>query len=180
VPSSAGAERLQRWEPTLSPREVATAVRWRLASDIETEMTSQGRVAERIATLRSRLESQPEDWILTAAMAFEIERWYTAVESLFVRVLRTLEGDVPMGPAHHREVLRVASLAVEPLRPAPVPPAAENDLRELLGFRHFARHAYDVEPEPARMLEHSDRVARLQVVLTVSMAELVVRLRAAN
>jgi hypothetical protein len=134
-------------------------------------------VAERIAEVRSRLESESEDWILAAAMAFEIERWYTAFESLLVRILRTLDGDVPTGPAHHREVLRVASLAVEPLRPALVSPAAENDLRELLGFRDFARHAYDVEPEPARMLEHGTRVGRLQVVLTVSMAELVARLR---
>jgi hypothetical protein len=77
----------------MSPSEIANAVRWRLASDIETEVASQGRVAERIADLRSRLDSQPEDWILAAAMAFEIERWYTAVESLFVRILRTLEGD---------------------------------------------------------------------------------------
>jgi hypothetical protein len=178
VPSTGAAARLQRWEATLSPSEIATAVRWRLASDIETEWASQGRVAERIATLRSRLESDPEDWILAAAMAFEIERWYTAVESLLVRILRTLEGDVPTGPAHHREVLRVASLAVEPLRPALVPPAAETDLRELLGFRLFARHAYDVEPEPVRMLEHGDRAGRVQAVLTVSMAELVARLRA--
>lgn len=77
-------------------------------------------------------------------------------------------------------VLHVASLAVEPLRPALIPAAAANDLRELLGFRHFARHAYDVEPEPARMLEHGDRVARLQVALTASMAELVVRLRSVS
>jgi hypothetical protein len=71
---------------------------------------------------------------------------------LFVRILRTLEGDAPTGPTNHREVLRAAALSVEPLRPALVPPAAEKDLRELLGFRHFARHAYDVEPEPTRML----------------------------
>jgi hypothetical protein len=164
----------------MSPSEIATAVRWRLASDIETELASQARVAERIAALHARLALQPEDWIVAAAMAFEIERWYTATESLLVRILRALDGDVPMGPAHHREVLRVAALAVEPLRPALVPPAAEHDLRELLGFRHFARHAYDVEPEPARMLEHGDRVARLQLVLTASMAELVARLRAAT
>jgi hypothetical protein len=113
-------------------------------------------------------------------MAFEIERWYTAVESLFVRILRTLEGEVPTGPAHHRELLRVASLAVEPLRPALIPPTAEGDLRELLGFRHFARHAYDVEPEPARMLEHAERVERLQVALTTSMRQLVARLRSAG
>ncbi len=141
---------------------------------------SHARVAERVAALHSRLASQPGDWVVAAAMAFEIERWYTAVESLLVRILRTLEGDVPTGPAHHRELLRVASLAVEPLRPALVPPAAESDLRELLGFRHFARQAYDVEPEPARMLEHGDRVARLQVALVESMAALVVRLRSAS
>lgn len=74
----------------------------------------------------------------------------------------------------------MASLAVEPLRPALLPADAEGDFRELLGFRHFARHAYDVEPEPARMLEHADRVARLEVALAVSMTELVVRLRSAG
>jgi ribonuclease HepT-like protein len=164
----------------MSPAEVASAVRLRLASDIETELASQTRVAERIAALRSRLAAEPGDWVVAAAMAFEIERWYTAVESLLVRILRTLEGDVPAGPARHRELLRAASLAVEPLRPALVSPAAEGDLRELLGFRHFARHAYDVEPEPARMLEHGDRVARLQVALGASMVELVLRLRSAS
>jgi predicted nucleotidyltransferase len=176
---TAEVETSRVWESSMSPSEVASAVRWRLASDIETELASQTKVAERIATLRARLGSEPDDWILAAAMAFEIERWYTAVESLFVRILRTLEGDVPTGPAHHWEVMRVASLAVEPLRPALIPAAAEGDLRELLGFRHFARHAYDVEPEPARMLEHADRVARLQLALTASMAQLVGRLRAA-
>lgn len=164
----------------MSPTEVAVAVRWRLASDIETELASQARVAERIADLRSRLASDPADWVVASAMAFEIERWYTAVESLLVRILRALEGEVPSGPAHHRELLRVASLAVEPLRPALVPPTAESDFRELLGFRHFARHAYDVEPEPARMMDHGDRVARLQVALGASMAELVARLRSAK
>jgi hypothetical protein len=164
----------------VSPAEIASAVRLRLAADIETELASQARVAERIAALRSRLAAEPGDWIVAAAMAFEIERWYTAVESLFVRVLRTLDGDVPTGPAHHRELLRVASLAVEPLRPALLPPAAESDLRELLGFRHFARHGYDVEPEASRMMEHGDRVAGLQVVLVASMAELVIRLRPAR
>jgi thioredoxin-like negative regulator of GroEL len=72
----------------MSPSEIATAVRWRLASDIEIELASQVRVAERIATLRPRLASDPGDWVVAAAMAFEIERWYTAVESLFVRITR--------------------------------------------------------------------------------------------
>ena len=164
----------------MSPTEIATAVRWRLASDIETELASQARVATRIAALRSRLASEPDDWIVASAMAFEIERWYTAVESLFRRILQTLEGDVPTGPTLHRELVRVASLAVEPLRPALLPPAAESDFRELLGFRHVARHAYDVEPEPARMLEHGDRVARVHTTLAASMAALILRLRSAK
>jgi hypothetical protein len=178
-PCAAGEKSL-RSESSMSPAEIAIAVRWRLASDIEAELASQARVAERIAELRSRLASEPSDWIAAAAMAFELERWYTAVESLLVRILRTLEGDVPTGPAHHRELLRIALLAVEPLRPALLPAHAEDDFRELLGFRHFARHAYDVEPEPARMIEHGERVARLQLALGVSMAQLVVRLRAAS
>jgi hypothetical protein len=113
-------------------------------------------------------------------MAFEVERWYTAVESLLARILRTLDGDVPTGPAHHRELLHAAALAVEPLRPALLPPAAESDFRELLGFRHFLRHAYDVEPEAGRMVEHAERVARVQAIFATSMTELVTRLRSLN
>jgi len=161
----------------MSPSEVAAALRLRLAADIEAELASHARVAERIAALHSRLASEPGDWVVAAAMAFEIERWYTAVESLFVRILRTLDGDVPSGPAHHREILRMAVLSVEPLRPALLPATAESDVRELLGFRHLVRHAYDVEPEPARMLEHGARVARVQAALATSMAKLAAHLR---
>jgi hypothetical protein len=52
----------------MSPGEIATAVRWRLASDIETELASHARVAERIAALHWRLASDPEDWVVAAAM----------------------------------------------------------------------------------------------------------------
>jgi hypothetical protein len=36
----------------MSPSEIATALRWRLASDIETELVSHARVAERVAALQ--------------------------------------------------------------------------------------------------------------------------------
>jgi hypothetical protein len=36
----------------------------------------------------ARLEAEPGDWIVVAATAFEIERWYTAVESLLLRILQ--------------------------------------------------------------------------------------------
>lgn len=161
----------------MSPGEVASAVRWRLAAEIETDLGSLTGVAARVAVLRDRLVAAPGDWVVAAAMAFEIERWYTAVEGLFERILRTLEGEVPEGASRHRELLRLAVVAVEPLRPALLPLSVQGDARELLGFRHLARHAYDVEPDPERMRAHADRVARVQVALCASMAALVVRLR---
>jgi hypothetical protein len=84
------------------------------------------------------------------ALAFEIERWYSAAEATLARIVRTIDGDVPAGPTWHAELLRAASVAIDDLRPAIVSKDAATELRELLKFRHFARHGYDREPEPSR------------------------------
>jgi hypothetical protein len=96
------------------------------------------------------------------ALAFEIERWYSAAEATLERIVRTIDGDVPAGPTWHAELLRAASVAIEDLRPAVVSRPVAAELRELLKFRHFARHGYDREPEPARMAEQAARVSRVQ------------------
>lgn len=41
-------------------------------------------------------------------------------------------------------------------------------------------HGYDVEPEPARIIENGDRVARVHAAVQTSTSELVIRLRVAH
>ncbi|HEY6461869.1 MAG TPA: hypothetical protein VIY73_17005 [Polyangiaceae bacterium] len=103
------------------------------------------------------------------ALAFEIERWYSAAEAMLERIVRAIDGDVPAGPTWHAELLRAASVAIDELRPAIVSREAAGELRELLKFRHFARHGYDRDPEPARMAEHAARVERAHGALGASL-----------
>jgi hypothetical protein len=106
------------------------------------------------------------------ALAFEVERFYTAVESALVRCLRALDGDVPAGANWHLEVLRAASVALPGGRPRLVSAEAVADLRELLKFRHLARHGYEQEPVLARMQEHAERVARASEHVAQSLGSL--------
>ena len=106
------------------------------------------------------------------ALAFEVERYYTAVEATLSRALRGLDGDVPARPGSHQEILRAAGVAVAGLRPALVPAEAATDLRELLKFRHLARHGYDAEPDLPRMVDHAARVGRVHAVLAGALSSL--------
>ena len=48
----------------------------------------------------------------TLALAFETERFYTAVEATLVRVLDELDGEAPRGARWHTDLLRAASVPV--------------------------------------------------------------------
>ena len=126
-------------------------------------------LAEAIDRLLAPAGDERGEWMRALALAFEVERFYTAVESLLARVLRALDGDVPSGSNWHLELLRAACVEVEGCRPAVVSRAVENDLRELLKFRHLTRHGYEREPQLVRMLEHAERVRRAHAALGESL-----------
>lgn len=144
----------------MSPAETAYAVRVRLASELDDDLAALERVASDVARLRAPTEDERTEWMRSLALAFAIERYYTALETTLVRVLRCLDGDVPSGERWHQEILRAASVEVAGLRPRLLTSETVSELRELLKFRHLARHGYDTDPELARMEEHASRVAR--------------------
>ena len=110
----------------------------------------------------------------TLALAFEIERFYTAVEATLVRVLDGLDGEAPRGAHWHTELLRAASVPLPGLRPELISPGVAGSLRDLLGFRHFARHAYDAEPNPVRIDELAATIAPLVADLAVTLGAVAV------
>jgi hypothetical protein len=83
--------------------------------------------------------------------AVALHAWYTALESLCERVTREIDREVPGGDAYHRSLLSQAMTELEGLRPPVLPRELENQLVELLSFRHFFRHAYAVEFDPAKL-----------------------------
>jgi hypothetical protein len=162
----------------MSPGEVASVIRLKLAADIDRDLRALRELAERAATLHQRLAADNTDWVCALALAFEVERYYTGLEALLERLLGELDGQVVVGPRRHQEVLRAALTAVEPHRPALLPAAIAADLRELLGFRHLARHAYEIEPDPQRMLGHGARLGRVHGAIEAHFGALASRLRA--
>jgi hypothetical protein len=134
----------------LSPTEAAAVTRLALAADLERERDTIRDLVESIEELgRERAHLGDKTWSL--ATSFQLERFYTAVEALTVRALIALDGAVSTGPTWHADVLRVGSLAIDSLRPPILSPDSVSALRELLGFRHYARHGYDAAPRASKV-----------------------------
>lgn len=86
-----------------------------------------------------------------ALVAWSLHHSYCALESIFERVARVLEGGVPDGPDWHRDLLDGALREIPAVRPALLPVALAASLHDLRGFRHVVRHAYDVDLVPGQL-----------------------------
>ena len=137
----------------MSPYEVSAVVRARLATQLQEDLQTLDRLASAVTKLLVRNEDAQSEWVRVRALSFEIERWYTALESTLERVLRSLDGACPEGRSWHEDLLRASCLPIEGYRPALVSKEAADAMREVMRFRHFARHGYDREPEVDRVDE---------------------------
>lgn len=134
----------------------------RLLGEMQREGEALRRLHSELAGVRA---AWPQDGaparpdLLVAAV--DLHGYYTALEALLERVARTVDEEVPAGPAWHAELLTQMSLEIPSLRPPVIPDHAVTDLHELRKFRHFFRNAYVLDPDPARVLEQVDRVLRI-------------------
>ncbi len=156
----------------MSPTEVAEVVRARLAAQLEDDLQALERLAVAIRRLVTRTDDSQQEWLRVRALSFELERWYTAVESTLDRALRALDGASPEGRSWHEDLLRNAGLAVEGFRPALVSREAVEGLREVMRFRHYARHGYDREPIVDRVDELGRVAIAAHAACAVSLGEL--------
>jgi len=103
-------------------------------------------------TMRERL-AEPSAGRYAAA-AFEINRIYNILEKAFERLCETFENHLDRSGRYHEHLIERVCLELRGIRPAFVPRDAGRAVRELKGFRHIFRHAYDVDLDPARV-EHA-------------------------
>jgi len=129
----------------------------RLATEVTADVAALELIATQCLAARSAL-AQPTRPI-TAMVAVDLHRWYTAVENVIERIERALGALPPPGPSWHRDLLQGAAHELTDARPAIVGTAVVADLEELLAFRHFFRHAYTAEFDAKRL---DDLVARLE------------------
>lgn len=132
---------------------ILTRLRQELLEDRE---AMSARVSE-MNEAAARLDATP--WASHAAVA--LHGWYTALEAALERVARTLDEEVPRGERWHRDLLSQVTVEVPGIRPAVLPRTLIPELLEVLGFRHFFRHAYGVALEPDRLRAELERVRRI-------------------
>ena len=105
-------------------------------------------------------EQPPErPYLVVGAVA--LHGWYTGLEAVLERVARQLDGEVPTGDRWHQALVSQAMVELPGLRPAVLPRSLEPDLRALLGFRHFFRHAYALNLDPAKLKIEVERLRRV-------------------
>ena len=162
----------------MSAIELAQALKARLAAELREDLASVERRGASVQTLARSADDEDgaTAHMRTLALAYELERYYTAVESLISRAVLALDGSLPSGDRRHSELLRAASVPVPGMRPALISAPSVPPLRELLSFRHFARHAYDVEPDITRLTALAQHTTCITPDLQLTFAELFVAL----
>ena len=86
-----------------------------------------------------------------AATAFELNRFFNVLEKSFERLCETFENHFEKGGSYHERLIERMELGIGGIRPAFLPPEARRPVRELKGFRHVMRHAYDLDLDPERI-----------------------------
>ncbi len=92
------------------------------------------------------------------ATAYELARLYSAFERSLERIGEEFENHFEKRGDYHEKLLQRLTLQLPGIRPRFIPQQSIDDLRELKGFRHLIRHAYDVTLRSDR-LEELTRVA---------------------
>lgn len=99
------------------------------------------------------------------ACAFELARFYNVMERMFASICEGFENHFEKRGDFHEKLIQRLSLNLEGIRPAFIPKEAVTGVRELKGFRHIARHAYD-------LTLREDRLRELSVAAEMLAAEL--------
>jgi len=145
--------------PETDGRGTATRLA-RLVREVEPDRQALDRLHAELQAYAPRLRSDPADRPLQALVAIDLHDYYTAAETLFERVARLLDGDVPGGDRWHRDLLQQMATDLLPVRGALLRGEDLPWLEDLLKFRHFLRHAYAVTLGAAPLLARADDVQR--------------------
>lgn len=87
------------------------------------------------------------------ACAYELARFYNVLERMFERLCEEFENHFEKRGDFHETLLQRVSLGLEGIRPAFIPKNRLAEVRELKGFRHLMRHAYDLVLREDRVSE---------------------------
>ncbi|HJX53970.1 MAG TPA: hypothetical protein VJ801_14485 [Polyangia bacterium] len=112
---------------------------------------AEGRAAE-VAGVLSTSRGHDPDRGGVAITAVALDHYYTSIESSLEAIRRVFDSMAPAGADWHRALLASVSTGTT-TRPSVLSPETSSDLKDLLAFRHFLRHAYATDLEWKRMCD---------------------------
>jgi hypothetical protein len=87
------------------------------------------------------------------ACAYELARFFNVLEKMLERICDAFENHFEKRGDYHEKLVQRLSLDLKGIRPAFIPPGQVAGVRELKGFRHVMRHAYELTLRADRLAE---------------------------
>jgi hypothetical protein len=112
------------------------------------------------------------------ACAYELARLYNIVEKILERICHAFENHFEKQGDYHERLIQRLALVLPGIRPAFIPKDAVRAVRELKGFRHLVRHAYDLEFRQERMKDLAVLAEQLAAQLPIWSADFGERVKA--
>ncbi len=112
------------------------------------------------------------------ACAYELARLYNVLEKILERICSEFENHFDKRGDYHERLIQRLALTLPGIRPAFIPQDCVHVVRELKGFRHVVRHAYDLEFREARVGELAALATQVAAQLPVWTADFGKRTRA--
>jgi hypothetical protein len=101
-------------------------------------------VLERIASRLEGISSDKAGDLEALAVTQLLSNYYTCAETIFLRISRFFENNLPP-EKWHQVLLERMTLHIDDVRPCVITDEVYDDLRELMKFRHFSRYYFDLD-----------------------------------
>ena len=116
-----------------------------LSSEIHKGLAVLDRLQTRLETFRADRIDRAEPGEIEAMVVTQLlSNYYTCLETLFLRISRYFENNLP-SDKWHQTLLERMTLEIPETRPRVISDKVHDDLRELLKFRHFSRYYFDLD-----------------------------------
>ena len=118
-----------------------------LIGDLEDKLSSIENIVGKVNSLGQeicRISGRvPEEKLM--ALAGYLHHFYTGVEDILARIIKTVDGYMPRSGDWHSDLLYISSRKTPGVRPAVISAEMHEILTDYKAFRHLYRHAYAKE-----------------------------------
>jgi len=127
-----------------------------LIADIQSDLAYLQKEKNSIQRKLKRLDTEKDFENIDShikAIAGSLHSIYTGCENILERIVRAVDGDIPLGKDYHSLLLRRAITSIDSVRPPIITLEMYTKLDELRAYRHKFRNVYLYCITPARIIE---------------------------